>query len=150
MGRSRPSACAQAAAHQTDVVILDLVMPGMGGLEALTAMRAQGLAAPVIVLTATGGVETVVKAMQAGAQDYLPKRDASAKPLWRAIWHAIERHQVREVLAEARKPAPVELRFKTSAAEPLRSIKTAMTAAGLKDLDMPIENLGPYVKPAQN
>jgi hypothetical protein len=49
-----------------------------------------------------------------------------------------------------RKPAPVELRFKTSTAEPLRSIKTAMTAAGLKDLDMPIESLGGYVKPAQN
>jgi hypothetical protein len=47
-----------------------------------------------------------------------------------------------------RKPAPVELRFKTSAAEPLRSIKTAMTAAGLKDLDVPIESLGGYVKPA--
>jgi DNA-binding NtrC family response regulator len=56
-----------------DVVILDLVMPGMGGIEALTALRAQGMIAPVIVLTATGGVDTVVKAMQAGAQDFFVK-----------------------------------------------------------------------------
>ena len=56
-----------------DVVILDLVMPGMGGIDALAAMRAQGLTAPVIVLTATGGVDTVVKAMQAGAQDFFVK-----------------------------------------------------------------------------
>ncbi len=49
-----------------------------------------------------------------------------------------------------RKPPPVELRFKTSAADPVRSLKTAMTAAGLKDLDSPIESLGGYVRPASN
>ncbi|WP_447413198.1 response regulator, partial [Clostridium perfringens] len=56
-----------------DVIILDLVMPRKPGLEVLTELRAQGLTTPVIVLTATGGVETVVKAMQAGAQDFFIK-----------------------------------------------------------------------------
>jgi DNA-binding NtrC family response regulator len=56
-----------------DLVILDLTMPGMTGMEVLTEMRARGFAQPVIVLTATGGVDVVVKAMQAGAQDFFIK-----------------------------------------------------------------------------
>jgi DNA-binding NtrC family response regulator len=56
-----------------DVIILDLSMPGMSGMDALKEMRLRGHMAPVIVLTATGGVEVVVKAMQAGAQDFFIK-----------------------------------------------------------------------------
>ena len=62
-----------AAGLTPDVVILDLVMPGLGGIDTLKAMRAEGLGAPVIVLTATGGVEVVVRAMQAGACDFFIK-----------------------------------------------------------------------------
>ncbi len=56
-----------------DVVLLDLVMPGLSGLETLAELRTAGVAVPVIVLTANGGIETVVKAMQAGAQDFFVK-----------------------------------------------------------------------------
>ena len=49
-----------------------------------------------------------------------------------------------------RKPPPMELRFKTSAAEPVRTVRAAMTAAGLNDLDSPVESLGAYVRPASN
>jgi len=56
-----------------DVVLLDLVMPGMSGHETLQEMRSRGFAQPVIVLTASGGVDTVVKAMQAGANDFFIK-----------------------------------------------------------------------------
>ena len=42
-------------------------------METLKDMRARGLTCPVIVLTATGGVDTVVQAMQAGAQDFFVK-----------------------------------------------------------------------------
>ncbi len=56
-----------------DVVILDMVMPGLGGIETLQALRGAGMTAPVIVLTATGGVEVVVRAMQAGACDFFIK-----------------------------------------------------------------------------
>ena len=62
-----------AAGGAADVIILDLSMPGMSGMDALKEMRARGFGAPVIVLTATGGVEVVVKAMQAGAQDFFIK-----------------------------------------------------------------------------
>jgi len=56
-----------------DVVLLDLVMPGMSGQETLAEMRARGFNQPVIVVTATGGIETVVQAMQAGAVDFFVK-----------------------------------------------------------------------------
>ena len=56
-----------------DVVLLDLVMPGISGHDTLVEMRARSFAQPVMVLTATGGIETVVKAMQAGACDFFVK-----------------------------------------------------------------------------
>jgi DNA-binding NtrC family response regulator len=56
-----------------DVVLLDLQMPGLSGHDALKEMRARGLNQPVVVLTASGGVDIVVKAMQAGACDFFVK-----------------------------------------------------------------------------
>ena len=56
-----------------DVILLDLNMPGLSGQDALKEIRARDFGQPVIVLTAVGGVDTVVKAMQAGANDFLVK-----------------------------------------------------------------------------
>ena len=61
------------AGAPVDVVLLDLVMPGISGQDTLKEMRARGFAQPVIVLTATGGIDTVVQAMQAGACDFFVK-----------------------------------------------------------------------------
>jgi len=54
-------------------MILDLVMPGMDGMEVLEAIAPTHGELPVIVLTAQAGVETVVKAMRAGADDFVMK-----------------------------------------------------------------------------
>lgn len=62
-----------ASGAPVDVVLLDLVMPGLSGQDTLKEMRARGFVQPVIVLTASGGVDTVVKAMQAGATDFFIK-----------------------------------------------------------------------------
>jgi DNA-binding NtrC family response regulator len=62
-----------ASGAPVDVVLLDLVMPGLSGQDTLKEMRARGYSQPVIVLTASGGVDTVVKAMQAGATDFFIK-----------------------------------------------------------------------------
>ncbi|MGX6648846.1 sigma-54-dependent transcriptional regulator [Maricaulaceae bacterium MS644] len=56
-----------------DVVMLDMIMPGMDGIETLEAIKAREPDLPVIVLTAHGGIETVVKAMRAGAGDFFVK-----------------------------------------------------------------------------
>ena len=64
-----------------DVVLLDLMMPGISGQDTLAEMRARGMAHPVIVLTATGGIDTVVAAMQAGALDFFVKPAAPERIL---------------------------------------------------------------------
>lgn len=59
--------------QNADAIMLDLVMPGLSGMETLKALRDGGNRTPVIILTASGGIDTVVKAMQAGAQDFFIK-----------------------------------------------------------------------------
>jgi DNA-binding NtrC family response regulator len=56
-----------------DAVVLDLVMPDLDGLGVLAKMREAGLAVPVIVQTAHGGIDNVVTAMRAGAADFVVK-----------------------------------------------------------------------------
>jgi len=55
------------------IVISDLVMPRMGGLELLHALREEGNALTIVILTAQGTVETAVEAIKQGAYDYLTK-----------------------------------------------------------------------------
>src|SRR6266702_4662269 len=56
-----------------DAVMLDLVMPGLDGLGVLAKIRDAGVSVPVIVQTAHGGIDNVVSAMRAGAQDFVVK-----------------------------------------------------------------------------
>jgi DNA-binding NtrC family response regulator len=58
---------------RADLVITDLRLPGMDGLDLLAAIRRQNSATPVIVMTAYGSVETAVEAMKAGAADFVMK-----------------------------------------------------------------------------
>src|SRR6476646_4893836 len=60
-------------AQAIDAVVLDLVMPGLDGLGVLAKIRDAGLTVPVIVQTAHGGIDNVVSAMRAGAQDFVVK-----------------------------------------------------------------------------
>lgn len=60
-------------APAVDAIVLDLVMPGLDGLGVLARMRDAGLSIPVIVQTAHGGIDNVVSAMRAGAQDFVVK-----------------------------------------------------------------------------
>jgi DNA-binding NtrC family response regulator len=60
-------------AQQIDAVVLDLVMPGLDGMGVLARIREAGLTVPVIVQTAHGGIDNVVSAMRAGAQDFVVK-----------------------------------------------------------------------------
>jgi len=62
-----------ADAPAIDAVLLDLVMPGLDGMGVLAKMRDAGLNIPVIVQTAHGGIDNVVSAMRAGAQDFVVK-----------------------------------------------------------------------------
>src|SRR4051812_28785760 len=59
--------------RDVDAVILDLGLPDRDGLEVLADARARGLVAPVLVLTARDAVESRVRALELGADDYLIK-----------------------------------------------------------------------------
>ncbi len=64
---------ALAPGFRPDLVLLDLRLPGMGGLEALGRFRELEPDARVVIMTAHGNVQTAVEALKAGAYDYLTK-----------------------------------------------------------------------------
>jgi DNA-binding NtrC family response regulator len=59
--------------NSVDLIVTDLKLPGINGLEFLQAVKRQNAALPVVVMTAFGTVETAVEAMKAGASDYVLK-----------------------------------------------------------------------------
>lgn len=81
---SGPEAVRLTAARDPDVVVIDLRMPGGGGVEAVREMRARGLRAAVLVLTTYDTDSETVAAIEAGAIGYLLK-DSSAETLIAAI-----------------------------------------------------------------
>ena len=66
-----------------DVIILDVMLPGMDGLSICEAMRRQGVVTPVLMLTARDAIEDRVAGLDSGADDYLVKPFAFAELLAR-------------------------------------------------------------------
>ncbi len=85
-----------------DAVILDLVMPGQSGMDTLKELRASGIRVPVVVLTASGGIDTVVKAMQAGAQDFFIK-PASPERILVSVRNALQMGDLSAEVARLKK-----------------------------------------------
>ena len=73
----------RAYAGVYDVIVLDLMLPGIGGLDLLRELRQAGMRTPVLCLTARGTVEDRVQGLDAGADDYLTKPFAFAELLAR-------------------------------------------------------------------
>ena len=72
-----------ACTNVYDALILDIMMPGMDGIAALTAIRRSGVTTPALFLTAKSEVEDRVAGLDAGADDYLPKPFAASEFLAR-------------------------------------------------------------------
>jgi len=90
------SALAAAERSRFDLVLLDLSMPGIGGLEVLDRLRASSCDAEIVVLTAHGSVEKAVEAMRRGADDFLGK-PADMSLLERAVERALEKRRLQRV-----------------------------------------------------
>jgi DNA-binding NtrC family response regulator len=86
-------------AGQADLVLTDLRLPGMSGLELLEALQRQNARLPVIVMTAYSSVETAVEAMKKGAVDFLPK-PFSLDHLATVVAKALEVKRLREENAQ--------------------------------------------------
>ncbi|MCA9235620.1 MAG: response regulator transcription factor [Planctomycetales bacterium] len=96
-----------AAARQlSDVVVLDVLLPDMSGLEVLTQLRRQGVRTPVLVLSALGSVEERVGGLQHGADDYMVKPFAFAELVARL--HALSRRSL-EAPAQRYEVGPLSL-----------------------------------------
>lgn len=66
-----------------DLILLDIMLPGMNGLEVLSEIRAAGIRTPVLMLTAKGDIEDKVAGLNLGADDYLAKPFSLAELLAR-------------------------------------------------------------------
>ncbi len=66
-------ALSMATEYDYDAIILDLMIPSMGGVELCTKLRSRGRWAPVLMLTARGSVQDRIRGLDAGADDYMVK-----------------------------------------------------------------------------
>ncbi len=67
------TALEQAGTNDYDLIILDILLPRINGLDVCSRLRAEGLSVPILMLTARGGPDQRVEGLDAGADDYLPK-----------------------------------------------------------------------------
>lgn len=72
-----------AETEEYDGLVLDIMMPGMDGVEVLKRLRGQGISTPALFLTARTEIYQRVEGLDAGADDYLPKPFAAAELLAR-------------------------------------------------------------------
>ncbi len=84
-----------------DLIILDLVMPGRGGMDFLREMRARGNTIPIVVLTASNTVDAAVGAMKEGAADFITK-PFEADALRIKIRQLLERGELEREVARLR------------------------------------------------
>src|SRR4051794_10554153 len=81
-----------ALADSPDLVILDVMLPKMNGFEICRAIRAKGLEMPIIMLTAKGQEEDIVRGLELGADDYITK-PFSIRELMARVQAFLRRHR---------------------------------------------------------
>ncbi|MGA2619731.1 MAG: SpoIIE family protein phosphatase [Thermoguttaceae bacterium] len=94
----------RASEYPFDVILLDLSLPDSQGLETFFTLHAHAGDVPIVVLSAYNDESTAVKAVQAGAQDYLVKGQVDDNLLVRSIRYAVERtrrHRAEAALRDA-------------------------------------------------
>src|SRR5262245_42665987 len=123
------------------VVLLDLVMPGVGGLEVLERIKQTRPQIPVVILSTVGQIRTVVEAMSRGASDYLTKPFQEAE-LGLAIENALEKQRLhdevkvlRHRLDQYREPSDL-----VSLSHPMQHVRDI--ARQVADSDAPVLLLG--------
>jgi len=93
------SAFERLEAERFDVMVLDLCLPDGDGFGTLVKACAVARDLPIVVLTAEDDDEMSLRAIRAGAQDYLIKPLTDVRPVARALLHAQERHRQKLAVA---------------------------------------------------
>ena len=104
-----------------EVALVDIIMPGMGGLEVLSTAKAEGIETLIIVITAASTMNNAVEAMKRGAHDYLTKPFANLDLVAAAVRRAVE------ISNQAAKAAELD-NLKESVAPKLQAAKSSGAA----------------------
>src|SRR3990170_1883121 len=112
-----------------DLVLLDLQMPRMGGMEVLRTLRKEGIDVPTIVITAHGSIETAVEAMKEGANPFIAKPiDANHFDI--VVRKALERQGLKRELELFSEDADKRYRLIIGKSEKMKdAVETAKKAA---------------------
>ncbi|HSA92621.1 MAG TPA: ATP-binding protein [Terriglobales bacterium] len=139
-------ALALLATPSFDVVLLDLDLPDSQGLLTLEKTLASS-SVPVVVLTALDDELTAIRAVQAGAQDYLIKGQCDGALIARALRYAMERKRLQEELQQARRLEAVG-RLAGGVAHDFNNLMTVVTGYGdlLAQEAPPDTNVGRWAK----
>ena len=96
--------------QEPDLILCDVRMPKLGGIEFLEEYRGSGGTALILVMTAYGGLDLAMEAMKKGAYDYIPKPFGSDDVLL-VVRKAEEREQLRQEIGRLRREVRAEARF---------------------------------------
>jgi len=135
-------ALARCHLEEYDLLITDLKLPGVTGLEILQALRNQGRATPVIMMTAYGDVDTAVQAMRLGAYDFIQKpfKLGDIKKQVRAALRATEAKAVdvpSQTAVESTEPAAPRIETMTG-----RYLDMIRACSGLQQVTRILEKIG--------
>jgi DNA-binding response OmpR family regulator len=111
-------------ASAADLVLLDLSMPGIGGMDVLETLREEGNDVPVVIITAHGSIPNAVQAMKLGAIDFLAK-PLTPEALRSVVAEVLQRHEAGKD-ASARRAAPEPITIASQFAENLARAKRAL------------------------
>lgn len=123
------------AERKADVIILDLQMPAMEGMNVLRHLRESGNETPVVIVTAHSSVPNAVQAMKLGAIDFLAKPLTPDK-LRRAIADVIERQADRKLAAHPPTVVPEPVTVASQYAEDLRRAKRALNRCAFEEAEI--------------
>ncbi|NIN71592.1 MAG: response regulator [Gemmatimonadetes bacterium] len=115
-------------ATPVDLVITDLKMPKVGGLDLIRHVRAVFRDIGIIMVTGYGSIESAVKAVKEGAEDYLQKPFTDAE-LLSAVRDALQKVRFKRAALSEAEAAPIHSYGLVGESEPMRAVYRAMTKA---------------------
>ena len=110
VARDGEEGLARAEEERPDLILCDVRMPGMGGMDFLDAYVGEGGEALVIVMTAYGSTDLAIEAMKRGAYDYIPK-PFGADEVALVVRKAEEREELRREVGRLRREVTTERRY---------------------------------------
>jgi len=118
-----------------DLILLDLQMPGLDGMEVLRRLRQEGINTPVVIVTAHGSIPNAVQAMKLGAIDFLSK-PLTPETLRRVVAEVLERSVPRKYGLTPREKPPEVVTTASQYSANLSKAKHALTLRAFDEAEI--------------